>query len=132
MSCHEIDRIGRRFFRRHNEIAFVFAVGIVSYDYNTAPRDIADDVVNRIELQCLLRLDNHRRYHYVRCRSRQPSFTLGWVSAPFQTIKVNPPRWPKSIWRLRACRDNRFWTIHVVIASLKLRFQFHFKLRKID
>src|SRR4029453_365042 len=135
MSCHEIDHVRRRFFRRHNEIAFVFGVGIISYDYNTAPRDIADDVVNRIELQCLLRLDNHCRYHYVRCRSRQPSFPPDRVfleSRPVRAIKVNPPTWRKSIWRLRACRDNCFRTIHVVIASLKLCFQFHFKLRKID
>src|SRR6266480_2582940 len=53
-------------------------------------------------------------------------------SRPIQAIKVNRPTWRKSIWRLRACRDNRFWTIHVVIASLKFCFQVHFKLRKID
>ena len=40
---HEIDRRGRDEFRRHDQIAFVFAVGVVHHDHHFALLQIGDD-----------------------------------------------------------------------------------------
>ena len=53
---HEIDRLRRDFFRRHDQIAFVLAIGIVGHDHHAPFGDIAHHIVNRIELKCLRRL----------------------------------------------------------------------------
>ena len=53
MRRHEINRVRRRFFSSHDQIAFVFAIGIVGYDDHASLSDVAHDIVNRIELKCL-------------------------------------------------------------------------------
>ena len=59
--CHEIDCLGRHLFRRDDEVALIFAVGVVGHDDDASARDIAHHIVNRIELKCLCRLRNHCR-----------------------------------------------------------------------
>ena len=56
---HEINRLWRRFLRRHDQIAFVFAVGIVGHDHNFPRSDVFEDIVNRVELKRFRRLDDH-------------------------------------------------------------------------
>ena len=56
---HEVDRLRRRLFRGHDEIAFVFAIGVVGHDDNAAGSDIAQDIVDGIELKDFARLGNH-------------------------------------------------------------------------
>ena len=57
---HEIDRFRRHFFRCHDQIAFVLAIGIVGHDHHAPFGDVAHHIVNRIELKCLCGLCNHR------------------------------------------------------------------------
>ncbi len=56
---HEIDCRRRRFLRGHDEVALVFAVGVVGHDHDFPRRDIAQHVVNRVELKGFRRLDDH-------------------------------------------------------------------------
>ena len=60
MRRHEIDRIWGHFLSGHDQITFVFAIGIVGYDDQAALRDVAYHIVHRIELKCLRCLCNHR------------------------------------------------------------------------
>ncbi len=50
----------RRLFRGHDQVAFVLAVGIVRHNDDAALGDVAHDIVNSVELKCLLRLGDHR------------------------------------------------------------------------
>ena len=56
---HEIDCLGRCLLRRHDQVAFVFPIGIVSHDHDFACRDVTQHVVNRVELKGFRRLDDH-------------------------------------------------------------------------
>ncbi len=38
---HEIDCLRRHFFRRHDQVAFVFAIGIVGHDHHVPFGDVA-------------------------------------------------------------------------------------------
>ena len=49
---HEIDRFGRHLLRRHDQIAFVLAVGVVGHDDHAPFGDVAQHIVNCIELKC--------------------------------------------------------------------------------
>ena len=46
---HEIDRRGRDELRRHDQITFVLAVGIVHHDDHFASADVGDDGFNAVE-----------------------------------------------------------------------------------
>ena len=59
MHGHEIDRLRRRLFRGHDEIAFVFAVGVVGHDDDLPGGDVVQDIVNRVELKGFRRLNDH-------------------------------------------------------------------------
>ena len=56
---HEIDRLRRRLLRGHDQIAFIFAIGIVGHDHDFSARDVVQDVVNRVELKGFRCLDDH-------------------------------------------------------------------------
>ena len=56
---HEIDRFRRRLLRGHDEIALIFAVGVVGHDDHFSCRDVVQDVVNRVELKGFRCLDDH-------------------------------------------------------------------------
>jgi hypothetical protein len=56
---HEIDRLWRDFLGRDDQIAFVLAIGIVRHDHDLSLGDVAYHIVNRIEIECLLRLRDH-------------------------------------------------------------------------
>ena len=51
MHRHEIDGLRRRLLRRHDKVAFIFAVRVVGHDHDLAGRDIAHDLVDCVELQ---------------------------------------------------------------------------------
>ena len=59
MLRHEIDRFGRGFLGRHNQIALVLTIGVVSHDHNASAGDVAHHIVDRFELKSFRRLDNH-------------------------------------------------------------------------
>ena len=42
---------GRRLLRGHDEIAFVLAIGVVGHDHDLPGGDVAQDIVNRVELK---------------------------------------------------------------------------------
>jgi hypothetical protein len=52
MRRHEIYGFRRDLFGRHDEIAFVFAIGIVCHDHHVPFGDVAQHIVNRVELKC--------------------------------------------------------------------------------
>ena len=56
---HEVDRLRRSLLRRHDEIAFILSIGIVGHDHNPARGDIAQDIVDGIELHDFRSLSNH-------------------------------------------------------------------------
>ena len=60
MGSHEVNRFGGNFFGGHHQVAFVLAVGIVGNNDNAALGDVAYDILNSVELKCLLRLGDHR------------------------------------------------------------------------
>ena len=49
----------RRLLRRHDEVAFVLAVGVIGHDDDLSRRDVAQDVVNRIEFKVYRRFSDH-------------------------------------------------------------------------
>src|SRR6266404_4174939 len=51
MGGHEVDRFGRHFLRRDDEIALVLAIRIVSHDHNASLGDVAHYIVNGVELK---------------------------------------------------------------------------------
>ena len=56
---HEIDRLRRRLFRRHDQVAFVFAVGVVGHDHHFAGGDVVQHLINCVELKGFGRLNDH-------------------------------------------------------------------------
>ena len=56
---HEVYRLRRRLLRRHDEVAFILAIGVVGHDHNPAGGDIAQDIVDGIELHDFGSLGNH-------------------------------------------------------------------------
>jgi hypothetical protein len=60
MCRHEIDGFRCDLFRRHNQVAFVLAIGVVGHDYHAPLRNVAQHIVNGIELKCFCRFCNHR------------------------------------------------------------------------
>jgi hypothetical protein len=60
MGRHEVDRFGGDFFGGHYQVPFVLAVSIVRHNDNAALGDVAYNIVNSVELKCLLRLGDHR------------------------------------------------------------------------
>ena len=56
---HEINRFRRHFLGTHDEIAFVLAIGIVGDNDHAPFRNVAQNIVNRVELKCVLRPGNH-------------------------------------------------------------------------
>ena len=61
MRCHEIHRFWGNFFRGHDKVAFVFAVGVIGHDHHIALGDFTQDILNRIKLERFSRLNNHGR-----------------------------------------------------------------------
>src|SRR5258708_5859201 len=59
MHGHEVYCLRRSLFSRHDEIAFVLAIGIVGHDHNPAGGDIAQDIVDGVELYDFWNLSNH-------------------------------------------------------------------------
>src|SRR5262249_46683704 len=59
MRSHEINCFRGYFLSCHDQVAFVFAVGIVRHDDNATLGDVAYHIVNCIELKRLTRLGNH-------------------------------------------------------------------------
>ena len=57
MHGHKVDRLRRRLFRRHHQIAFVFAISVVGHDHDFACRDISNNIVDRVEFQKLCRFN---------------------------------------------------------------------------
>ena len=47
----KLTAFGRGLFRRHDEVALVLAVGIIGHDHDLAARDIAHDIVDRVEFK---------------------------------------------------------------------------------
>ena len=60
MFGHEIDRFRRDLLGRDDQVALVLAIGVIRHDDHAALGDIADHIVNRVELKRLFRLDDHR------------------------------------------------------------------------
>ena len=73
---HEIDRLWRRLLRGHDQIALVFAVGVVGHNDDFARRDVAQHVVNRVELKGFRRLDDHAVTIAVAPAARQRELTV--------------------------------------------------------
>ena len=81
--CHEINRIGRYFFCRHDKVAFIFTILIINKDYNPAEWNIypfhfsdgdnwdadnascvnllADSILPQVNLFCYGEVNNARR-----------------------------------------------------------------------
>ena len=59
MHCHEIDCLGRRLFRRHDQVAFILPVRVVRYDDKFPGGDVHQDIVDRVEFKIYRRFRNH-------------------------------------------------------------------------
>ena len=59
MHRHEVHILRRGLLRRHHEIAFVFAVGVVGHDDELSLGDVAHHVIDRVELKGFGRFRNH-------------------------------------------------------------------------
>ena len=64
MHGHEVDRFRRGFLRRHHEIALVLAIFVVGHDHDLACRDVAHDIVDRVEFKRWRCLSQHRLLDY--------------------------------------------------------------------
>ena len=49
---HKIDRLGRGLFGGHDQVALVFAIGIIDHDDHLAARDVAQNRLDGVKLAC--------------------------------------------------------------------------------